>query len=156
MSMPRSPLHAIAGYLDHLHPYIAAGCQKLFQDGHYAQAVEESAKAVSQYIRNKTSLTLDGVALAERVFSLTSPVFAFSDLADVTKKDEQLGFMDMLRGFARGVRNPLAHTHGVKEEAQKAFEYLVMASLFCRRIDEASPKIDDPPMPVDDDGKPGD
>ena len=45
--------------------------------------------------------------------------------------------MEMLCAFAKGVRNPLAHTHGRSEEAQKAFEYLVMASLFCRRIDDA-------------------
>lgn len=48
--------------------------------------------------------------------------------------------MEMLAAFAKGVRNPLAHTHAKSEEAQKAFEYLVVASLFCRRIDDATPK----------------
>lgn len=43
-------------YLPQLHPYIAKGCSRLFIDGHYAQAVEESAKAVFQYIREVTSL----------------------------------------------------------------------------------------------------
>jgi hypothetical protein len=33
-------------YLDHLQPFIARGCSQLYQDGHYAQAVEEAAKAV--------------------------------------------------------------------------------------------------------------
>jgi hypothetical protein len=42
----------------------------------------------------------------------------------------------MLKGFYQGVRHPLAHTQGKKEKMIKAFEYLVMASLLCRRIDD--------------------
>ncbi len=127
-------------YLNHLHPFIVKGCSQLFIDGHYTQAVEEAAKAVSQYIRNKTGLTTDGATLAENAFSINKPILAFSDLSDENKKNEQLGFMEILKGFAKGVRNPLAHTHGKQEEARKAFEYLVFASLLCRRIDDASPK----------------
>jgi uncharacterized protein (TIGR02391 family) len=134
------PDRIMLAYLDHLHPYIAQGCAKLFIDGHYAQAVEESAKAVFQYLRKATALTLDGSALATQAFSVKNPLLAFSDLSDETKKNEQVGFMEMLSAFAKGVRNPLAHTHGKLEEAQKAFEYLALASLFCRRIDDASPK----------------
>jgi uncharacterized protein (TIGR02391 family) len=126
-------------YLPHLHPFIAKGCSQLFADGHYAQAIEEAAKAVFQYIRNVTGLTTDGAVLVDTAFSPHKPVLAFSDLADETKKNEQVGFMEMLKGFLKGVRHPLAHSHGKAEEAQKAFEYLVMASLFCRRIDDAQP-----------------
>jgi len=127
-------------YLDHLHPFIARGCSQLYQDGHYAQAVEEAAKAVFQYVRDLTSLKGDGASLVQTAFSVKNPILAFSDLADETKKNEQLGFMEMLCAFTKGVRHPLAHTHGRFEDAQNAFEYLVMASLFCRRIDDAAPK----------------
>jgi len=130
------PDRIMAAYLSQLHPYIAKGCTKLFADEHYAQAV----KAVFQYLREASELTLDGAALAQQAFSLKAPILAFSDLSDDTKKNEQLGFMEMLAAYAKGVRNPLTHTHGKLEEAQKAFEYLCMASLFCRRIDDASPK----------------
>jgi uncharacterized protein (TIGR02391 family) len=131
-------------YLDHLHPFIERGCAQLFRDGHYAQSVEEAAKAVFQYIRDVTGLTGDGAALAQAAFSLNKPVLAFSDFADQTKRDEQVGFMEMLSAFAKGVRNPLAHSHGRLEESQKAFEYLVMASLLCRRVDDATPKTAKP------------
>jgi uncharacterized protein (TIGR02391 family) len=134
------PDRLMLSYLGHLHPYIAQGCSGLFVDGHYAQAVEESAKAVFQYLREASGLTLDGAALAQQAFSLKNPILAFSDLADETKRNEQLGFMEMLAAFAKGVRNPHAHTHGKLEEQQKAFEYLCVASLFCRRIDDATPK----------------
>lgn len=149
--IPRDPTQPIrpgigldrlmVAYLPQLHPYIANGCSKLFLDGHYAQAVEEAAKAVFQYIREVTGLTLDGAALADNAFSLKNPTLSFSDLADQNKRNEQLGFMEILKGFAKGVRNPLAHTHGQQEEAHKAFEYIVMASLFCRRIDDARPEV---------------
>ena len=74
-------------------------------------------------------------------------MLAFSDISDETKKNEQVGFMEMPSAFAIGVRNSFAHTHGKLEEAQKAFEYLALASLFCRRIDDASPKLAAPPNP---------
>jgi uncharacterized protein (TIGR02391 family) len=134
------PNRLMLSYLDHLHPYIAKGCSKLFADGHYAQAVEESAKAVFQYLRDVSGLTLDGATLAQQSFSIKNPILAFSDLSDESKRNEQVGFMEMLAAFAKGVRNPLAHTHGKLEEQQKAFEYLCLASLFCRRIDDATPK----------------
>lgn len=134
------PDRLMLAYLDHLHPYIAKGCSGLFVDGYYAQAVGESAKAVFQYLREATGLTLDGAALAQTAFSVNKPMLAFSDLSDDTKRNEQIGFMEMLAAFAKGVRNPLAHTHGKLEEQQKAFEYLCLASLFCRRIDDAKPK----------------
>lgn len=134
------PDRLMLAYLDHLHPYIAKGCSKLFIDEHYAQAVEESAKAVFQYLREVTGLKLDGAVLAQTAFSVNKPMLAFSDLSDDTKRNEQFEFMEILAAFAKGVRNPLAHTHGKLEEQQKAFEYLCLASLFCRRIDDASPK----------------
>jgi len=148
---PTKPLKAglpadglMLAYLDHLHPYIARGCGQLYRDGHYSQAVSESTKAVFQYLRDISGLSGDGAALAQAAFSLNRPVLAFSDCSDQTKKDEQVGFMEMLGAFAKGVRNPLAHTHGKQEEAQKAFEYIVLASLLCRRIDDAAPKVKHP------------
>jgi len=109
-----SPDRIILAYLNHLHPYIAKGCTKLFVDVHYAQAVEESAKAVFQYLRDASCLTLDGATLAQQAFSLKSPILAFSDLSDETKRNEQLGFMEMLAAFAKGVRNPLASAYARK------------------------------------------
>ncbi len=144
---PQQPIRAdmgidplMAAYLPHLHQYISAGCGKLFLDGHYAQAVQEAAKAVFQYIKDATGLGSDGALLAQKAFSTTKPHLVFGDLSDENTKNEQVGFMEMLKGFAKGVRNPLSHTYGKQEEALKAFEYLVMASLFCRRIDDAKPQ----------------
>lgn len=131
----------IDAYLDHLHPVITRACAQLYRDGHYAKSVEEAAKAVTQHVRDVTGLQGDGAALVQAAFSPKKPVLAFSDLGDETKRNEQIGFMEMLCAFLKGVRHPLAHTSGRNEEAQNAFEYLAMASVFCRRIDEAKPKV---------------
>ncbi len=125
--------------MQHLHPFVRDGCAGLLADGHHAQAIEEAAKAVLEYLRRRTGIKLDGASLAEHVFSVNKPLLAFGDLTDENTKNEQIGFMEMLKGLAKGVRNPFAHTHGRKEEFQVAFEYLVFASLLCRRIDEANP-----------------
>lgn len=107
-------------------------------DGHYTQAVEEAAKAVFQYIRETTGLKSDGASLINSAFSLKNPILAFGDLNDENVRNGQVGFVEILKGFAKGVRNPLAHTHKRQEEMQKGFEYLVMASPFCRSIDAAT------------------
>ena len=126
----------VLAYLDRLHPYIKKSCSELFLDSHYTQAIEEAVKAVFEYIRKKTKLKLDGEDLINKVFSTSKPLLSFGGLNDQNILNEQIGFMKMLKGFYKGVRNPLAHTQGKKEIMIKAFEYLVMASLFCRRIDE--------------------
>ena len=45
------PDRLMLAYMAHLHPYIAKGCSGLFADEHYPQAIEESAKAVFEYLR---------------------------------------------------------------------------------------------------------
>jgi uncharacterized protein (TIGR02391 family) len=127
-------------YLNYLHPEIKKSSHKLFIDGHYQPAIHESIKAINQYIRDKTGSSLDGDSLYNEIFSPKKAVLSFSGRSDVsgdtTLNNEQLGFMDMLKGFSKGVRNVLAHNPAKPEDPQKAFEYLVMASLFCRRIDD--------------------
>ena len=128
----------ILGYLEKLHPYIYESCSNLFIDGHYTQAIEESVKAVYEYIRRKTNLDIDGENLVNKVFGKNKPILSFGSLDNKNIYNEQVGFMNMLKGFYQGVRHPLAHTQGKKEKMIKAFEYLVMASLFCRRIDDTN------------------
>ncbi|AFZ55966.1 TIGR02391 family protein [Anabaena cylindrica FACHB-243] len=127
----------INSYLNYLHLEIQNASSKLYLDGYYHQSIEAAIKAINQYIRDKTGLTLDGATLIDKTFGVTNPILSFSDLSTETLKNEQIGFMDMLKGFIKGVRNPLAHNPAKSEDPQKAFEYLVMASLFCKRIDDA-------------------
>ena len=131
------PERVAMGYVPYLHPFIHRGCSKLLEDGHFAQTIEESVKAVMQYLRDATGLTTDGAELVNQAFSLKSPFLALGDLEDETTRNEQVGLMDMIKGFIKGVRHPLAHTQGRQESFQRAFEYVVFASILCRRIDDA-------------------
>jgi uncharacterized protein (TIGR02391 family) len=135
-------------YLNHLHPEIKKYCVQLFLDGHYSQSIEAAVKTVNGYIKKKVGSSLvhihklDGDGLYTEVFSSSKPILSFSGLSSIDKNEhptlynEQQGFMTLLQGFSRGVRNVLAHNIVEDENPQKAFEYLVMASLFCRRIDD--------------------
>lgn len=73
MRLGLTPDHIMLVYLDDLHPFIARGCSQLYRDEHYAQAVEEAAKAVFQYIRDVTNLTGDGAPLVQTAFSPKIP-----------------------------------------------------------------------------------
>jgi len=126
----------IIQYLDNLHPIIINSSKQLYLDRHYQNSIEEAIKAVNQHIRDKTGLREDGSDLINKVFSAKNPVLSFSDLSTETQQNEQVGFMEMLRGFVKGVRNVFAHTPAIVIDSQIAFEYLVMASLFCKRIDQ--------------------
>jgi len=128
----------IIQYLDNLHPIIIKSSKQLYLDGHYQNSIEEAIKAINQYIRDRTEIEGDGADLISKVFSEKNPVLSFSDFASATQtqKNEQVGFMEMLKGFIRGVRNVFAHSPATVIDPQIAFEYLVMASLFCKRIDQ--------------------
>ncbi|MEA5516605.1 TIGR02391 family protein [Nodularia sp. UHCC 0506] len=131
---------SMENYLNFLHPVIQNSSVKLFLDTHYSESVEAASKAINQYIRDKTGVKKDGTHLITEIFSPNNPILAFSDLSTDTLKSEQQGFMEMLKGFMTGVRNPLAHSPAKPEDPQKTFEYLVMTSLFCRRIDDTFTK----------------
>jgi uncharacterized protein (TIGR02391 family) len=139
-NIDNKPNDIMLNYLDLLHPKIKEASNQLFLDGHYHQAIEAAIKAINQYIRDKTGLKSDGADLINRAFTsdkdISKRVLVFSDLSTETLLNEHVVFAEMLKGFTKGVRNVLAHSPAQPEDPQKAFEYLTMASLFCRRIDD--------------------
>lgn len=124
------------------HPYVVQECAKLFLDNHYTQAIETSVKAVFEHLRKLTGLSGDGATLVQTAFSEQSPLLAFNHRKNQTERDEHIGFMDMLKAYYKGVRNPMSHQITQQHDEQKVFEYLAMASWFCRRMDEAKDFID--------------
>lgn len=128
---------AIAAYSVHLHKAVLESSVPLFVDGHYPQAIETSVKAVFEHLRQTTGETGDGASLADKVFSEQKPVLQFSNLSNQSERNEHIGFKEQLKAFLKGVRHPRSHGISDDNDAQIAFEYMVTASLFCRRIDEA-------------------
>lgn len=129
------PLKAYEG-LD-LHPAIERAAGRLFRDSHYANAIEDSVKALNAIVRLNSGVEdRDGSALMEFVFSPKSPVLRFNDLADQSDHDEQKGFMMMFSGAVAGLRNPRAHKL-IKDDAERALEFIAFVSLLAKLADKA-------------------
>jgi len=120
-----------------LHPEIARASSKLFLDGHYANAVEASVKALNGLVRLRSGLENDGSALMEKAFSPNNPILKFNDLSSQSDKDEQRGYMMMFSGAVAGLRNPRAHGF-VSDKPERALEFVAFVSLLAKLLDEAS------------------
>jgi len=119
------------------HPEIKKVSQTLFEKKEYASAVLEAFKCVINKVKDISNLR-DGKSddgLMGKVFSPENPIIKLNDLSSVSDKDEQRGFMNIFKGIV-GLRNLKAHENIVLEDPFKAIEYLSLASLLCRVLDE--------------------
>jgi uncharacterized protein (TIGR02391 family) len=119
-----------------LHPEIARAASDLYRDGHYANAVEASVKALNGLVRLRSGLELGGTSLMEKAFSPSNPIIKFNDLSDQSDRDEQKGFMMMFSGAVSGLRNPRAHSF-IHDDPERALEFIAFVSLLAKLLDEA-------------------
>lgn len=120
-----------------LHPRIIEVSKELFLDGYHWEAVFAAAKALVNYIKERSGRhDLDGAPLVRTVFSRGNPILAFNDLADSTDQDEQEGMMHLFEGAVIGIRNPGGHSFPEGPE-QRAIEYISLLSLLAYRVQEA-------------------
>lgn len=119
-----------------IHPEIARAAPPLYRDGHYANAIEASVKALNGLVRLRSDLEQDGTTLMERAFSPSNPVLKFNALQDQSDKDEQKGFMQLFSGAVSGLRNPRAHGF-IKDDPERALEFIAFVSLLAKLLDEA-------------------
>jgi uncharacterized protein (TIGR02391 family) len=122
-------------YLD-LHPEIARAANDLYQNGHYANAIEDAVKALNGLVRLRSGETLDGALLMQRVFSPKNPFLCFNELKDQTDQDEQQGFTMLFWGAVAGLRNPRAHRL-ITDDPERALEIIAFVSLLAKLLDGA-------------------
>lgn len=120
-----------------LHPAIFQHAYLHYQNGHFREAVLNSIMVLFDMIRNKTNLEDDGDKLVGKAFSHENPYLKINDLDTESGRNDQAGFMQMLKGAYQGIRNPKAHSLNHDLNELKTVQYLVFASLMARRIDEA-------------------
>jgi uncharacterized protein (TIGR02391 family) len=132
-----SKQQAPLGFENLLNPIIKQNCYALYREGHLREAVLNSITAVFDRIHGLTKIELDGAKLVDKALSVEKPFLILSDLDSESGRNDQAGFMQILKGAFQGIRNPKAHSldHDLTEE--KAAQYLIFASLLARRIDEA-------------------
>ncbi len=124
------------GFEHLLHPAVEKYAYEQYRHGQYRDAVLNSVIAVFDLIRSRSGSQADGDALVGEVFSLDRPRLVFSELESESGKNDQKGFMQILRGAYQGIRNPKAHTLAHDLEQTKAAQHLVFASLLARRVEE--------------------
>jgi uncharacterized protein (TIGR02391 family) len=120
-----------------LHPRIADVARDLFLDGHHFEAVFAGAKALVNFVKERSGRDdIDGAPLMRTVFSKNSPILAFNDLSDQTDLDQQEGLMHLFEGAVLGIRNPGGHAFPEGSE-QRAIEYISLISLLAYLVQEA-------------------
>jgi len=131
-----------------LHPIIKKASKKLFRDGHYPQAILEAYKALINHVKEKSGkktlpqrdlmgYTFDVLYETEPLKVTKEPVLKLNALKSLEEIDEQKGFMYLFLGAVIGVRNPKAHAIVEQKDPFKTLEYLSLASLLAKRVDEA-------------------
>jgi uncharacterized protein (TIGR02391 family) len=127
-----------------LHPAVRDHSAKLFQEGNYPQAVEESFKLIIAEVKvraghpkdNKGN-ELDGVPLMRRVFELSRPILAFSKLKTRPERDIQEGVGNLFVGATQGIRNPVTHVPGHRMNPLEALEQIEFASYLMNTLEKA-------------------
>ncbi len=121
-----------------IHPTIAATTRKLFEDSHYAEAVEaaflEITIRVKRVIKVSTGEDLDGTAAMQKAFSVNNPIIRLGDTTK-TGKDIQQGIMELFTGAIRCIRNPKAHEKIIIDKTE-AIRKLYFASFLMSEIDK--------------------
>lgn len=122
-----------------LHPKVKAVSESLFKDGHYSDAILKSLISLEDNVKEKSGVSdKQGFDLMNHVFNEERPILKLNKLATRTDKDEQKGFRFIFAGVITGVRNPKAHTIVVQKDPFKTLEYLSLASLLFKCLDECN------------------
>lgn len=130
-----------------LHQAIKRVAFKQFEDGYFKEAilnafveVIDQVKIKSGRPKNTNNRELDGDDLMNHVFGCDNqtPVICFNKLETSLDKAEQRGIMNLFKGIV-GIRDKKAHLNFIQTDPLKTIEYLSLASLLMRLLDEHAP-----------------
>ena len=129
-----APLHAFDER--NIHPEIGRVSQKLFDNGHYAQATFEAFKYLEKMVSKVSGLKKEsGQKLMMAAFDENNPKISLTALVTVSDKDEQAGFRFMFAGAASGIRNPRGHDVNLPDTIDLCLDHLSVASVLMRRLE---------------------
>ncbi len=127
-----------------IHPRINEVSFKQFKNGHFKEAVQnalveviDQVKIKTNYPKDKNGHDLDGDDLMNQVFAIDGkqfPVIKFNDLKNSLDKAEQRGIYYLYKGIV-GIRDKKAHLNFIQNDSLKTLEYLFLASLLIRLLD---------------------
>jgi len=125
------------------HPIIKKVAFKQFEDGYFKEAIQNALVEVIDQVKIKAKhpqrngKELDGDDLMNQVFGCDTqtPIIKFNRLMSSLDKAEQRGMMYLFKGIV-GIRDKKAHLNFVQNDPLKTIEYLSLASLLLRLLDE--------------------
>ena len=97
-----------------------------YESGNYASAIRTAFLYLSECLRERTDLDLDGEKLITTAFSVKKPLIKLNDLKTESEKNEQAGMMSILQGMYKAIRNPRSHNYKVdsKEECDSILIFI--------------------------------
>lgn len=120
-----------------IHPDLPPRVRELFDDGYLPEAVFHAFKYVEAEVKRMSRVKgKTGEELMGRVFGGTSPLIALNAGTSDSDQDEQRGFMNLFKGAVAGIRNPRGHELYVPDTPDQALDYLALASLLLRKLDD--------------------
>lgn len=126
---------------DALHPAIWEAASKRWDSGHYTDAVQRAATALSGLVKDRTGrYELGDSELVSQAFSLSPPQEGKPRLRwpgnddDLNVKTMRVGILNMAQGVFAAIRNPATHTTDELPK-QEALEQLATLSILARWID---------------------
>lgn len=127
-----------------LHPKIEQVSIVPFQAKLYKESIQNALVEVISEVKIKTGnpkdpqgKDLDGDKLMQHVFGCDNqqPLIKFNSLNNSLDSAEQRGLMNLFKGIV-GIRDRKAHLNFIQKDPERAFEYLVLASLLLKLVDE--------------------
>lgn len=127
---------------DALHPTIWQAASGRWESGHYSDAVQRAATALSGHVKDRTGrYELGDSDLVSQAFSLAAPQEGKPRLRwpgsddDLTVKSMRVGILNMAQGVFAAIRNTTTHTTADLPK-QEALEQLATLSILARWIDQ--------------------
>ncbi len=127
-----------------LHPYVWSAAAKLWDDGHYRQAVGTAASALEGQLQTVAAPGTSGVDLAG-LFSIKNAepgrprlrLKGVDDPDSLTWRSAHEGAGYLVRGAFQGVRNLMQHPGWPDPEQNEALEMLAVLSYVARLVDRS-------------------
>lgn len=130
------------------HPQIKKVAFQQFENNDFKGAIQNALVEVVDQVKIKTGhpknangRELDGDDLMNQVFACDNqePKIKFNGLQTSLDKAEQRGLLNLFKGIV-GIRDKKAHLNFIQKDPLKTIEYLSLASLLMRLLDEHGPK----------------
>jgi uncharacterized protein (TIGR02391 family) len=120
----------------HFHPKIVKASRSQFRSGHYSEAIFNAFKCIEIFAKKKSGSKRRGTALMQEIFNEKHPIIKLNNMQQDFEIDEQNGFRLIYAGAMLGIRNPQGHADIQQKDPYRTLEYLSLASLLTKRLDE--------------------